>query len=90
MIAISNIAYLRALFPEDSFVDRRFEGFNIKILRPDATSLDSKILSEWLRGAFEAIDLKYVIFFNFIYLFYFEEFLFEIEFLVKKFDFGYL
>jgi meiosis-specific protein HOP1 len=61
VIAISNIAYLRALFPEDSFVDRQFEGFKIKILRPDTTSsLDSKILSEWLRGAFEAIDLRYV------------------------------
>jgi hypothetical protein len=78
VIAISNIAYLRALFPEDSFVDRRFEGFNIKILRPDGTSsLDSKILSEWLRGAFEAIDMKYVKFSK-VYLIYFEVFRFKI------------
>jgi len=61
VIAISNIAYLRALFPEESFVDRQFEGFKIKILRPDSNFvLGSNILSEWLEGAFEAIDLKYV------------------------------
>jgi len=49
------------LFPEESFVDRQFEGFKIKILRPDSNFvLGSNILSEWLEGAFEAIDLKYV------------------------------
>lgn len=59
--AISNITYLRALFPEDYFIEREFEGLVLKIIKPANPALpETLILSEWLMGAFEAIDKKYV------------------------------
>ena len=61
--AISNIAYLRALFPENMFIDKTFEGLNVKIIRPSSQTFvnkDTDILSEWLGGAFDALDKRYV------------------------------
>jgi hypothetical protein len=60
---ISNIAYLRALLDEELFIDKKFDGLHLKILKPitkSNSSKDAQILNGWLNGAFEALDLKYV------------------------------
>lgn len=58
VIAVSNIAYLRALFPEEVFGTRRFDTISLKIIKPKSN--DAKILIGWLHGAFDALDKKYV------------------------------
>ena len=64
--AISNITYIRAIFPEDYYTERKFEGINCKIVKPPNSQLkESSILSDWLQGAFEAMDKKYVTIFLF-------------------------
>ena len=60
VIGISNIAYLRTVMPEDCFLDREFEGLNIKILNKLSKNTDVKRLQIWLAGAFEAMEKKYV------------------------------
>jgi len=42
-------------------VERKFEGLHCRVLKPLSEGFtQTKILSEWLEGAFDAIDKKYV------------------------------
>ncbi|CAF0847250.1 unnamed protein product [Brachionus calyciflorus] len=58
MVGISNIVYLRSLFPEEVFSTKDFENLKIKIIK--SKDKDSRILIEWLKGAFDALDKKYL------------------------------
>lgn len=67
-VAVSNIAYLRALLPESAFSERKIVTFdaesnkktvtNLKILRDDSPAA-SKLI-KWLRGCFEALDKRFL------------------------------
>ena len=56
---------MKAIFPEDYYVERKFEGLSCRVFKPLSDGFThTKILTEWLEGAFDAMDKKYV--YNFI------------------------
>lgn len=59
-VAISNIAYLRAIFPEYAFGDRCLEGLNLKIMRDDSACPGASQVIKWVKGCFDAVDKKYL------------------------------
>ena len=59
-IGISNIAYLRHLFPEAAFADRSLEDMSLKVLRQKSGCPEAEKMVTWLQGLFEAIDLHAV------------------------------
>lgn len=59
VVAISNIAYLRALWPEEFFVDRYFEKIQLKIIESRAHQ-QAHVLTKWILGVFHALERKYV------------------------------
>ncbi|KAK3103440.1 hypothetical protein FSP39_019260 [Pinctada imbricata] len=59
-VAISNIAYLRAIFPEHAFGDRCLDDLNLKILRDDSTCPGACHVIKWVKGCFDALDKKYI------------------------------
>nr|XP_002731279.1 PREDICTED: HORMA domain-containing protein 1-like [Saccoglossus kowalevskii] len=59
-VALSNITYLRAIFPEHAFGDRCLEDLNLKILRDDSACPGACQLIKWVKGCFEALDKKYI------------------------------
>jgi len=59
-VSISNIAYMRMIFPEEAFSDRNLEGLNLKLLRDDKTCPFASQMIGWLKGVFDAIDKKYL------------------------------
>ncbi len=57
--AISSIAYLRNLFPEDCFQERKLTGLTIRSLLPNKP--EAMLLINWLeRGVFDALDRNYL------------------------------
>ncbi|GAB1602710.1 HORMA domain-containing protein 1-like [Argonauta hians] len=59
-IAVSNIVYLRAMFPEKAFGDRCLEELNIKILREDTSCPGACQIIKWMKACFDAVDKKYL------------------------------
>ncbi|XP_013403455.1 LOW QUALITY PROTEIN: HORMA domain-containing protein 2-like, partial [Lingula anatina] len=59
-VAISNVAYLRAIFPEHAFGDKCLEDLNLKILREDTACPGASQVIKWMRGCFDAFDKKYL------------------------------
>ena len=59
-VAISNITYLRSIFPEKAFSNRSLDGLPLKILKEDSGCEAATSLVTWLRGAFEAIEKRYL------------------------------
>ena len=59
-IAISNIAYLRTMFPEGAFGDKKLENMNLKVLREDGRCPGAYQLIQWVKGCFDALDRKYL------------------------------
>ncbi|XP_065174734.1 HORMA domain-containing protein 1-like [Sycon ciliatum] len=59
-VAISNIVYLRNIFPENAFGDRYLEDINLKILRDDNTCKGAVQVIEWVKGCFDALDRKHL------------------------------
>lgn len=59
-VAVSNIAYLRAIFPEHTFGDRCIEDLNLKILRDDSSCPGACQVIKWVKGCFDAIEKKYL------------------------------
>lgn len=59
VVAVSNIAYLRALWPEEFFVTRHFENIELKIIESKADK-QAQTLTTWIYGVFHAIERKYV------------------------------
>ena len=59
-VAISNITYLRSIFPEKAFSNRSLDGLPLKILKEVSDCEAATSLVSWLRGAFEAIEKRYL------------------------------
>lgn len=59
-VAVSNIAYLRAIFPEHAFGDRSLEGLSLKILKDDVSCPGASQVIKWVKGCFDAFDRKYL------------------------------
>ena len=48
------------MFSEDAYSKKSLSGMPIQILREKSGNEEAEILSQWLIGAFEAIELKYL------------------------------
>jgi len=59
-VAVSNITYLRAIFPEHAFGDRCLEDLNLKILRDDSACPGACQVIKWVKGCFDALEKKYL------------------------------
>ncbi|EDL40476.1 mCG121947, isoform CRA_b [Mus musculus] len=57
---ISCITYLRGLFPESSYRDRRLDDLSLKILREDKKCPGSLHIIKWIQGCFDALEKRYV------------------------------
>ena len=59
-IAVSNITYLRAIFPEGAFGDKKLDSMNLKVLKEDGRCPGAYQLIQWVKGCFEALDRRYL------------------------------
>ena len=59
-IAVSNIAYLRTIFPEAAFGEKKVENMNLKVLKEDGKCPGAYQLIQWVKGCFDALDKKYL------------------------------
>ena len=59
-VAISNLTYLRAIFPEQAFGERTLDGLQLKVLRDDAGCPGAWQITQWIKACFDALDKKYV------------------------------
>ncbi|EDO47610.1 predicted protein [Nematostella vectensis] len=59
-VAVSSVSYLRAIFPEHAFGDRRLEDLNLKILKDDSACPGACQVIQWIKGCFDALDKKYL------------------------------
>ena len=59
-VAISNITYLRSMFPENAYANRSMDGLPLKILRGKNECPEAQSLANWLMGAFDALEKKYL------------------------------
>lgn len=59
-VAISNITYLRNIFPENAFGDKCLEDLNLKILRDESSCPGACQVIKWVKGCFDALDKKYL------------------------------
>ena len=59
-VAISNITYLRSMFPESSYANRSMDGLPLKILKGKNECAEAQSLANWLMGAFDALEKKYL------------------------------
>ncbi|KAJ9447154.1 Meiosis-specific protein HOP1 [Diplonema papillatum] len=58
-LSVSTICYVRSLFPDNHFIDKKVAGIRIKALTEQ--SAESKLILQWLEeGVFQAIHQKYV------------------------------
>ena len=57
---ISNITYLRSMFPEEAYAKKTLNKMPLRILKEKNGDEKASILAKWLRGAFEAIEKKYL------------------------------
>jgi len=59
-VSISNITYLRSMFPEEAYANRSMDGLPLKILMEKNACKDAATLASWLIGAFDALERKYL------------------------------
>merc|ERR1719414_380227 len=59
-LTVSNITYLRNIFPEDAYSNRSLDKLPLKILKQNNPSKNADTLASWLVGAFDAIEKKYL------------------------------
>ena len=59
-VAVSNIAYIRNIFPEVAFANKSLDKMPLKILKQRSPCEDAGIAASWLLGAFEAIEKEYL------------------------------
>lgn len=65
-VSLSNITYVRNMFPEEAYVKKTLGKVPLKILREKSNCEKACILAKWLIGAFDAIERKYLKQVNFI------------------------
>ncbi|XP_077973023.1 uncharacterized protein LOC144428142 [Styela clava] len=56
-IAVSSIAYIRQLFPDECFSERTVDGMKVHILKNDGKT---KMLIEWMAGVYDAVEKEYL------------------------------
>eukprot|EP00092_Neocalanus_flemingeri_P005749 GFUD01006189.1.p1 GENE.GFUD01006189.1~~GFUD01006189.1.p1 ORF type:complete len:573 (+),score=183.31 GFUD01006189.1:62-1780(+) len=59
-VAVSNITYLRGMFPEKAYANRSLDGLALKILKGKNECPEAQSLANWLMGAFDALEKKYL------------------------------
>ncbi|ESO83255.1 hypothetical protein LOTGIDRAFT_197435, partial [Lottia gigantea] len=59
-VSISNVAYLRAIFPEHAFGDSCLEDLNLKLLVDNSSCPGACKVIQWVKGCFDALDKKYL------------------------------
>ncbi|EUB59445.1 HORMA domain-containing protein 2 [Echinococcus granulosus] len=59
-VAVSNVAFVRKLFPDNAFFDKNIEGISLKILKEEASCPGTCKVVFWLRGCFDAIERRYL------------------------------
>ena len=59
-LTVSNITYLRNIFPEDAYANRSLDKLPLKILKQNNPHKNAATLASWLLGAFDAIEKKYL------------------------------
>ena len=59
-VAVSNITYLRTMFPEVAYANRSLDGLPIKILKAKNECPEALKVANWLLGAFDALEKKYL------------------------------
>ena len=59
-LTVSNIAYIRNIFPEEAFANKSLDKMPLKILKQHSPCEDAGIAASWLLGAFEAIEKEYL------------------------------
>ena len=59
-ISVSNILFLREVFSDDNFEQKEFEGLTIRFLKQKPVYQGAEVFNKWLKGAFEAVEKKYV------------------------------
>jgi len=59
-VSVSNITYLRSMFPEEAYADRSMDGIQLKILKENNKSQAAGTLAGWLVGVFEALEKRYL------------------------------
>eukprot|EP00092_Neocalanus_flemingeri_P039037 GFUD01042496.1.p1 GENE.GFUD01042496.1~~GFUD01042496.1.p1 ORF type:complete len:572 (-),score=175.95 GFUD01042496.1:146-1861(-) len=59
-VAVSNITYLRGMFPEMAYANRSMDGLALKILKGKNECPEAQSLANWLMGAFDALEKKYL------------------------------
>eukprot|EP01059_Diplonema_ambulator_P014980 TRINITY_DN26025_c0_g1_i1.p1 TRINITY_DN26025_c0_g1~~TRINITY_DN26025_c0_g1_i1.p1 ORF type:complete len:212 (+),score=56.95 TRINITY_DN26025_c0_g1_i1:48-638(+) len=58
-MAVSTIAYLRNIFPDESFTDKTLSGVNLKSLVPNCKEV--RMVIDWLeKGVFDALQKQYL------------------------------
>ena len=59
-VAVSNITYLRNMFPEQAYANRSLDGLQLKILKSKNDCPDAEKVAKWLLAAFDALEKKYL------------------------------
>ena len=59
-VAVSNITYLRSMFPEQAYANRTMDGLPLEILKGNNDCPEAQSLANWLMGAFNALEKKYL------------------------------
>jgi len=59
-VSISNITYLRSMFPEEAYSNRSMDGLPLKILMEKNKCKAAATLASWLVGAFDALERRYL------------------------------
>ncbi|KAM3178989.1 hypothetical protein ACTXT7_001496 [Hymenolepis weldensis] len=59
-VAVSNVVFVRKLFPDNAFFDKNIEGICLKILKEETSCPGTCKVVFWLRGCFDAIEKKYL------------------------------
>jgi meiosis-specific protein HOP1 len=59
-VGISNITYLRGMFPEDAYARKSLDKFPVQILKQKTVCDKATVLAGWILGAFDALEKKYL------------------------------
>lgn len=63
---MSQIMFLRQMFPESVFENWKMGNMNVKVVKGNDDYPVSKTLKEWLKTALQALDLQMVITLKFV------------------------
>lgn len=58
-ISVSTITYMRNMFPEAAFVDKKLEDLSVKILSKENHG-EAATVVEWMQGVYNAIEKEYL------------------------------